>query len=233
MTTRYGIDAPYGAFGFIFIALLYAAATLCGMIPPYWGWLTGTLFLLLGLWMLLYSTAIKLLHRHRILSLSGLKPDMKVLDVGTGRGLLAIAAAQKGADVSAIDKWSSWDLVGNGRDAFEKNRQAERAPEIDLYDGLAQDMPFPDETFDFVISHFTVHNISGRKKRERAIAEMVRVLKPGGTLAVSDIKNTSQYRAILEENGFQTRTYSFYYTFPFSKLIIAVRTPVGTGRSIC
>ncbi len=60
MTTRYGIDAPYGAFGFIFIALLYAAATLYGMIPPYWGWLTGTLFLLLGLWMLLYSTAIKL-----------------------------------------------------------------------------------------------------------------------------------------------------------------------------
>ncbi|UUA86168.1 hypothetical protein NNG64_15830 [Bacillus siamensis] len=75
--------------------------------------------------------------------------------------------------------------------------------------------------------------MSGRKERERAIAEMARVLKPGGTLAVSDIKNTSQYRKLLEENGFQTRTYSFYYTFPFSKLIIAVRTPVGTGRSIC
>ncbi len=113
--------------------------------------------------MLLYSTAIKLLHRHRILALSGLKPDMKVLDVGTG-GAISHRRGSKGADVSAIDKWSSWDLVGNGRDAFEKNRQAERAPEIDLYDGLAQDMPFPDETFDLVISHFTVHNISGRKR---------------------------------------------------------------------
>ncbi|MEW4024030.1 class I SAM-dependent methyltransferase [Bacillus sp. YAF8] len=81
--------------------------------------------------------------------------------------------------------------------------------------------------------HILPHNISGRKERERAIAEMARVLKPGGTLAVSDIKNTSQYRKLLEESGFQTRTYSFYYTFPFSKLIIAVRTPVGTRRSIC
>ncbi|UUA83532.1 methyltransferase domain-containing protein [Bacillus siamensis] len=147
MTTRYGIDAPYGAFGFILLAILYAAGTLCGMIPLFWGWLTGALFLVLGLWMLLYSTAIKLLHRHRILALSGLKPDMKVLDIGTGRGLLAIAAAQKGAGVSAIDKWSGWDLAGNGRDAFEKNRRAEGAPEIDLYDGLAQDMPFPDMSF--------------------------------------------------------------------------------------
>jgi hypothetical protein len=44
---------------------------------------------------------------------------------------------------------------------FEPRRwlAAERAPEIDLYDGLAQDMPFPDETFDLVISHFVVHNI--------------------------------------------------------------------------
>lgn len=42
-----------------------------------------------------------------------------------------------------------------------------------------------------------------------------------------------EYRKLFEENGFQTRTYSFYNTFPFSKLIIAVRTPVGTGRSIC
>ncbi|MCY1637768.1 50S ribosomal protein L11 methyltransferase [Bacillus velezensis] len=61
------------------------------------GLLTGALFLVLGLWMLLYATAIKLSHRHRILALSGLKPDMKVLDIGTGRGLLAIAASQKGA----------------------------------------------------------------------------------------------------------------------------------------
>ncbi|WP_045926013.1 hypothetical protein [Bacillus siamensis] len=42
-TTRYGMDAPYGAFGFILLAILYAAGTLCGMIPLFWGWLTGAL----------------------------------------------------------------------------------------------------------------------------------------------------------------------------------------------
>ena len=128
----------------------------------------------------------------------------------------------KGADVSAIDKWSGWDLGGNGRDAFEKNRRAEGAPEIDLYDGLAQDMPFPDKTFDLVISHFVVHNISGRKERERAIAEMVRVL-PGGTL--SDIKIHHNTERFLRKTAFRQERIPFIIRFRFrnSSLLSGLR----------
>ena len=64
-------------------------------------------------------------------------------------------------------------------------------------------MPFPDATFDFVISSLAIHNIKGQKGRAEAIDEAVRVLKPGGRILIADLMWTKTYAALLLEHGME------------------------------
>jgi SAM-dependent methyltransferase len=52
-------------------------------------------------------------------------------------------------------------------------------------------------SFDVVVSSLAIHNIRGSDGRAKAISEAVRVLRPGGRLAIADIKSTGQYQAQL------------------------------------
>jgi ubiquinone/menaquinone biosynthesis C-methylase UbiE len=64
-------------------------------------------------------------------------------------------------------------------------------------------MPFPDSAFDFIISSLAIHNIKGLKGRAQAIAEAVRVLKPGGRLLIADLMWTKTYARLLRERGME------------------------------
>jgi hypothetical protein len=52
-----------------------------------------------------------------------------------------------------------------------------------------------------VLSHWVVHNLPGREDRAAANREMVRVLRPGGTLVIADIQHHDDYVTILAERG--------------------------------
>lgn len=60
------------------------------------------------------------------------------------------------------------------------------------------------DSFDVVLSSLTIHNVSTRKGRQRAIAEMVRVLKPGGRIALVDFRHVREYAGHLERTGWVT-----------------------------
>jgi SAM-dependent methyltransferase len=96
-----------------------------------------------------------------------------VLDVCCGTGVVAVTAARKGAQVTGID--FTPELLAR---AHENSRLAKVA--VDWQDGDVEALSFPDNTFDVVVSQFG-HMFAPRP--EVAVGEMLRVLRPGGTIA--------------------------------------------------
>ncbi|HET9250710.1 MAG TPA: class I SAM-dependent methyltransferase [Candidatus Eisenbacteria bacterium] len=102
-------------------------------------------------------------------------PGTCVLDVGCGTGVVAITAARRGARATGLD------LTPELLERARENARLARV-EIDWHQGDAEELPFEDRTFDMVLSQFG-HMFAPRP--EVAVAEMLRVLKPGGTIAFS------------------------------------------------
>jgi demethylmenaquinone methyltransferase/2-methoxy-6-polyprenyl-1,4-benzoquinol methylase len=105
------------------------------------------------------------------------RPGDRVLDACCGTGDLAIAARNAGGDVTGLD--FSEPMLARAR---AKN------PDIDWVSGDATRMPFPDESFDAATVGFGVRNLDDL---ERGLAELRRVLKPGGRLAILEITRPS------------------------------------------
>ena len=65
------------------------------------------------------------------------------------------------------------------------------------------EIPFANASFDVVVSSFCIHNIYEEMGRNKAIAEMARVLKPGGRAVVVDIRHAGAYAHVFTECGLE------------------------------
>jgi SAM-dependent methyltransferase len=165
----------------------------------------GMLFAVTGLLMVWYSYRGKMQMRERLLDLIHWRGDEQVLDVGCGRGLMLLGAAArlKTGKAVGIDLWQSEDLSGNNPQATLSNaRVAGVADRVDVRTGDARELPFPNASFDVVLSTTALHNVYDPVGRERAVREIARVLKPGGRVVIGDIRHTRQYAAVLGSCGF-------------------------------
>jgi arsenite methyltransferase len=175
------------------------ALRMCGVLA-----LIGLVFLAVGAVMVWSSRVAKLRLRDQMLDSLALRGDERVLDVGCGRGLLAIGAAKrlKNGKVIGIDVWNPFDLSGNTPDAAKANAKLEGvADKVRIENGDAQKLVYPDNHYDVVVSNLALHNIPDQDARAQAISEMWRVLKPGGKLAIFDLFRTAEYAEVLRTSG--------------------------------
>ena len=114
----------------------------------------------------------------------GLKPGDKILDLGCGFGRHAFEAARRGAYVVALD--AGEDEVNGVLNTFAAMVEAGELPQattkVGVVQGDALNLPFPDNTFDRVICSEVLEHIPND---QGAMAELTRVLRPGGTMAIT------------------------------------------------
>lgn len=113
----------------------------------------------------------------------GLRAGDRVLDLGCGAGRHAFEMYRRGADVIAFDQDA--DELAGVRDLFVAMKEAGEVPagaEADVKEGDALALPFADGEFDRVVAAEILEHIPADIQ---AIDELTRVLRPGGTLAVS------------------------------------------------
>ena len=168
----------------------------------------------------------KLRARDRILARLKLRGDETVLDVGCGHGLLLIAAAKmlpRGRAVG-IDLWSQWQQADNSREATLRNAALEGVEDrVSVHDGDMRKLPFGDRSFDAALAHFAIHNVTSRAGRRAAIREIVRTLKQGGQVAISDLQGARLYADELRKSDMidvEISSLSFW-TFPPARTVTA------------
>ncbi|SRR5579871_1232625 len=111
----------------------------------------------------------------RLVKYAGVRPGHRVLDVACGTGVVAITAARLGGRVAGLDLTP--ELLERARE-----NAGVAGVEVEWHEGDVEQLPFGDAAFDIVLSQFG-HMFAPRP--EVATAEMLRVLKPGGTIAFS------------------------------------------------
>src|SRR5690242_10477542 len=182
-------------------------------------------FLATGAIMVWSSRVAKLRLRDELLDSIGLQGTEKVLDVGCGRGLLAIGAAKrlKSGRVTGIDVWNALDLSGNSPDATKENAKLEGvADKVRIETSDARKLVYPDANYDVVMSSLAIHNLPEHEDRKQAVSEMFRVLKPGGRLLIYDILHTGEYSKVLQElhaQDVQVSPMKFLWCVPSRTLI--------------
>lgn len=119
--------------------------------------------------------------RRRTVEALKLRGRVRVLDLATGTADLAllVAGSARQSSVVAVDPSSEMRRL-----AREKIRQANLEDRIELREGYAEQLSFEDASFDAVCMGFGIRNVTDRG---RALAEIHRVLRPGGTAALLEL----------------------------------------------
>jgi ubiquinone/menaquinone biosynthesis C-methylase UbiE len=125
--------------------------------------------------------------RERLVRFARLEPGQSVLDIGCGTGSLAIAAKRRvgpSGSVHGID--ASPEMIARAR-----KKAAKAGVDVTFTNDVVEELPFPDDQFDTVLSTLMLHHLP-RAAREQCAREIVRVLKPDGRVLAVDFGGTTR-----------------------------------------
>jgi SAM-dependent methyltransferase len=180
--------------------------------------------------MLAYSFWGRFNIRKRMLGIVRWRGNETVLDVGAGRGLLAVGAAKRlrSGTVVAIDDWQSAGAAGNTLEAAQRNLELARVHDrVELRSDDPRHIAFVDNSFDVVLSLLFLHNIEDAGGRAKACCEIARVLKPQGIAVIADYSHVKQYARALEAAGLKVDRPKSYFLEAFTTLEIVVARKPG------
>jgi arsenite methyltransferase len=239
---RYGIDAPGLVRAHVVLGSLLALVAAIGLawpnpnpvpLPLSIGATFVAALLFFGAAVMLRSSLVgKKRVRDRLVAALALSGSERVLDAGCGLGLALIGCAKKLTTGRAvgIDLWAAKDLSNNNPEAARANADAEGvADRVEVETGDITRLPFPDASFDAVVSMTVIHNIPSRDARDQALRELVRVLKPGGRIAIFDLLHTSRYTEVLQGAGMKVRDlgYDLLWFLPCRSLLAQKPKPTS------
>jgi ubiquinone/menaquinone biosynthesis C-methylase UbiE len=118
-----------------------------------------------------------------------LQPSDRVLDVGCGPGRLAIAFAERVGPSGSVDGIDAAVEMINRANSLARKRGVAATFQV----ALAQQLPFPDATFDAVACTLALHHVAEDDQRT-AVGEMYRVLKPYGRLLIAEFHKGQGWR---------------------------------------
>jgi ubiquinone/menaquinone biosynthesis C-methylase UbiE len=114
--------------------------------------------------------------REKAISIAGVQPGSLAADIGAGSGFITEGLIQKGLEVIAVDQSEAM--------LAEMKQKFAAFDGIDYRVGEAETLPIDDETVDYIFANMYLHHV---ESPPQAIKEMVRALKPGGKLVITDL----------------------------------------------
>jgi len=165
------------------------------------------------------------LEKEAVFPLADPQPGEYALDVSCGTGNYAIALATRKATVAAID--SSRKML-----EIAKSKAARKALPVDFRLGTADDLPFASDSFDLATA---ILMLEFTPSPQKALSEMLRVLKPGGRIVIGVLGKHSLWAAVRRFKGLSApsiwRMATFFSPRKLTDLLVAVGAHAFQWRS--
>lgn len=224
----------YGYYALTIFAVMAAVIIIVGTVILLVWKIVGAIILAFGFYIILsYIVSIYTFNQSESFDISDileLAGNENALDVGCGLGKITVGVAKHvpEGNVTGIDIWDTTEIPGNSPEAAYRNAEIEGVLDrVEFSSGNVLNLEFDENSFDLVTSSSVLNNLSGDEKKLKAIKEIYRVLKPGGTfflleplrdlrglftftpLAVWRLLPKDKWIELLENAGFANLVYQY------------------------